>query len=163
MSREAIKTLISEIRADLQAIDQIFYQLDETRLPLKPDQPASLQEKATIGYLLHNLYSAFENIFKNIASAFGNAMGPPETWHAHLLRRMTLEIESVRPKVIGMECYEALDELRRFRHLFRHAYALELDWDRMGLVLRKMDMLLRDRYREELDRFIGFLEDLATP
>lgn len=128
MDREAIKTLIADIRADLEAIERILQQMDQTRQDMGPDEPPSLQEKAAIGYLLHNLYSAFENIFKNIATAFGNMIGEPQTRHATLLRRMTLEIEGVRPKVIGPEDYDALDELRRFRHIFRHAYALELDW-----------------------------------
>jgi len=162
MSPEAIKTLISEIRADLEAISQLLQWLDETRQAIPPERSPSLQEKAAIGYLLHNLYSAFENIFKNIAGMFGNTIEERETWHAHLLRRMTLEVEGVRPRVIGPQCYDALDELRRFRHLFRHAYALELDWERLGLVLRKVDSVLRHRYQEELGAFLQFLEGLSA-
>ena len=162
MNRETIKTLIAEILADLKAIEQIFQQVGETRQAVRPDRPPSFQEKATIGYLLHNLYSAFENIFKNIAGEFGNTIGESETWHARLLRRMTLEIANVRPRVIGPQCYDALDELRRFRHLFRYSYALELDWERMELVLRKIDALLCNQYREELNAFLQFLEGLCA-
>jgi len=136
--------------------------MDQTRQGIEPDRPPSLQEKAAIGYLLHNLYSAFENIFKNIATTFGNMIGEPQTWHAALLRRMTLEIEGVRPRVIGPEDYDALDELRRFRHIFRHAYALELDWERMELVLHKLDSGLRPGYREEFNAFLQFLEELSA-
>jgi hypothetical protein len=83
MSREAIKTLISEIRADLEAIERILQQIDQIRQGIKPNQPPLFQEKAAIGYLLHNLYSAFENIFKNIANVFGNMMGEHQTWHTY--------------------------------------------------------------------------------
>jgi hypothetical protein len=107
-------------------IEAILGHIERTRQGMTPDRPPSLQEKATIGYLLHNLYTVFESIFKNIARTFGNTPGENQTWHASLLRRMTLEIEGVRPRVIGSECYHALDELRRFWHLFRHAYTLEL-------------------------------------
>lgn len=75
---------------------------------------------------------------------------------------MTLTIESVRPSVIGSESYEALGELRRCRHFFRHAYTMDLDWERMSLVLRKVDLLLRNRYRQELAEFIAFLDDLSA-
>ena len=162
MSREAIKTLISEIRADLEAIERILQQIDQIRQGIKPNQPPLFHEKAAIGYLLHNLYSAFENIFKNIANVFGNMMGEHQTWHTLLLRRMTLEIESVRPRVIGSQSYDALDELRRFRHVFRHAYTLDLDWERMDLVLRKLDIGLRPRYQDELNTFLQFLEKLSA-
>jgi hypothetical protein len=86
MSREAIKTLISEIRADLEAIERILQQIDQIRQGIKPNQPPLFQEKAAIGYLLHNLYSAFENIFKNIANVFGNMMGEHSRL-SHALRK----------------------------------------------------------------------------
>lgn len=162
MTREAIKTLQAEIRADLESVERIFRELDGIRQEIPSNRPPSLRDKAVIGYLLHNLYCAFENIFKNIAALFGNATADPESWHAYLLKRMTLTIESVRPSVIGSESYEALDELRRFRHFFRHAYTMDLDWERMSLVLRKVDLLLRNRYRQELAEFIAFLDDLSA-
>ena len=143
-------------------IEAILGHIERTRQGMTPDRPPSLQEKATIGYLLHNLYTVFESIFKNIARTFGNTPGGTQTWHAALLRRMTLEIEGVRPRVIGSECYHALDELRRFRHLFRHAYTLELDWDRMELVLHKLNSGLRPRYREEMGAYLRFLEDMSA-
>jgi len=111
--------------------------------------------------LLHNLYSAFENVFKNITTVFGNQIAEPETWHASLLKRMTLDIEGVRPKVIDEECFDALDELRRFRHIFRHAYTLELDWERMTLVLKKLDEKLRPHHLKDLNAFLTFLEELS--
>jgi len=160
MNREIVKTLAAEIRADLAAIQTIFEQLDQTQRSIRQQRPPSFQEKAAIGYLLHNLYSAFENLFKNIAAVFGNEIGDRESWHAHLLRRMTLEIETVRPAVIGQQSYDVLDELRRFRHLFRYSYVLELDWERMGLVLRKVGSSFRNEYQEELNAFLRFLEGL---
>ena len=41
-----------------------------------------------LGYYLHNLYTAFENAFKTIASTFENEVRDPSQWHAELLRRM---------------------------------------------------------------------------
>jgi len=75
-----------------------------------------------MGYYLHNLYNAFENIFLNIADVFENQIKERDRWHYSLQKRMSLDIEGIRPKVISKEASNYLDELRRFRHIFRHSY-----------------------------------------
>lgn len=56
------------------------------------------QDKAILlGYYLHNLYIAFENAFKTIASTFENEVRDSLQWHAELLRQMTLDIPGLRP------------------------------------------------------------------
>jgi hypothetical protein len=46
----------------------------------------------------------------------------PATWHAELVGRMTLEIPSLRPRLFPKDYAKRMDELRRFRHRFRHVY-----------------------------------------
>jgi hypothetical protein len=113
-----------------------------------------------IAYHLHNLYNAFENIFRSIAGVFESDVAHSERWHARLLDHMRLDVMPLRPAVIDDEAYKALDELRRFRHLFRHAYAIELDPQRLDLVWRKA-LDLKGIYREQLDVFVAFLQDLS--
>lgn len=74
---------------------------------------------------------------------------------------MRLEIPGVRPRLISATAYDCLDELRRFRHIFRSAYRLELDADRLALVLRKA-RTLREIYRAEMERFLSFLDGLLS-
>ncbi|HAI86658.1 MAG TPA: hypothetical protein DCL63_06695 [Firmicutes bacterium] len=53
-----------------------------------------------------------------------------------------------------------LDELRRFRHLFRHAYGAELDRERVkDLVIQTLEM--RSTLDEELHRLEAFVEALV--
>ena len=69
-------------------------------------------------------------------------------------------MNDVRPRVISDETYECLDELRRFRHLFRNAYVLRFDPERLALVLndaRRLEQL----YRRGLEGFLSFLDDMA--
>ena len=113
-----------------------------------------------IAYHLHNLYNAFENIFQNIAAVFENDVADSERWHARLLEPMRLDIMPLRPAVIDDEAYDTLDELRRFRHLFRHAYAIDLDPQRLALVWHNA-LALKTIYREQLEAFVAFLRDLA--
>ncbi len=44
---------------------------------------------------------------------------------------MAYEIPMIRPSIISIELAEELDEYRRFRHMFRHAYGSELRWRKM--------------------------------
>ena len=44
---------------------------------------------------------------------------------------MRTAIEGVRPALISMESYQYLDEIRGFRHVFRHAYSYGLDDERV--------------------------------
>ena len=70
-----------------------------------------------------------------------------------------LDIEGLRPRLLSAQAYDSLDELRRFRHVFRSAYRLQLDADRLALVYRKARALERV-YRADIQQFIGFLDDL---
>jgi hypothetical protein len=153
---DKIVVLRGAIRSDLDAIARIYIELD--RHPLSAT--SSNDELIVIAYHLHNLYNAFENTFINIASTFENSIDELGRWHAQLLERMRLDVSPLRPAVIDVATYDALDELRRFRHLFRHAYALELDAERLQLVLRKA-MKLRELHVSQFEHFDRFLLSLG--
>lgn len=73
---------------------------------------------------------------------------------------MTLDIKSIRPAVISRDSYVCLNELRRFRHLFRNAYLLKFDPDRLNIVLKDADQL-QTLYQADLTDFLTFLEQLV--
>ncbi|PSN17494.1 hypothetical protein C7271_17445 [filamentous cyanobacterium CCP5] len=54
---------------------------------------------------------------------------------------MTLDIESIRPRLLSIEVYQCLDELRRFRHVFRNSYTVELNPQRMAIVVNQAKKL----------------------
>lgn len=148
---EKLLILERDIQRDLGVIDQLYEALGE---------PALESDEAVIvaAYRLHSLYTAFENIFRNIARAFENRLDPAE-WHAQVLQRMRLDLTPVRPAVLDDEAYEKLDELRRFRHVFRTGYGLKLDALRLQLVVRKA-LQLKTIYRGQIERFLEFLRTL---
>ena len=151
-----LMVLIRSIRRDLDAIATIYDKLKDYSLTQTTDEDVLI----VIAYHLHNLYNAFENIFQNIAAVFENSVGDGERWHAQLLSHMRLDLMPLRPAVIDDETYAALDELRRFRHLFRHAYAVKLDPQRLALVYHQA-MELKSLYRDQMENFIMFLEGLS--
>lgn len=137
--REKIRVLEQSIAEDLEAIDRILAAL--ATAGLDPETPQ--EECIVVGYRLHNLYNAFENIFRNVAHTFENTLEERAGWHAELLRRMRFDLMPIRPAVIDPETFDKLDELRRFRHVFRSLYTDEIDPLRMTLALQKARELRR--------------------
>ena len=153
---DKILVLINSIRQDMAAVAAIYAGLE--RHPLQAD--VGDDTLIVIAYHLHNLYNAFENIFRNVAAVFENSVDDVERWRVRLLERMRLDISPLRPAVIDDAAYDALDELRRFRHLFRHAYSAKLDPPRLQLVVHKA-LALKALYASQLERFMDFLQGLA--
>lgn len=150
-----IQILKADIAADLVAIAEIYQALKYSGTEFHAES-----QRIVTAYYLHNLYCAFESIFQRIATVFGNHISEQSGWHADLLRRMTLDIEGLRPRVLSRPAYDALDELRRFRHVFRSAYRLHLDAERLELVYRKAQAL-DSLYPVDLGHFLAFLDDLT--
>ena len=51
---------------------------------------------------------------------------------------MSLDIEDIRPRVISQKSFYTLDDIRRFRHFFYHAYDVELDFERIKIISVKL-------------------------
>lgn len=148
---ETIRLLQAEIEADLLKIEETYY-------ALKTMPPSKLRE-VSVGYYLNVLYGLFETMFVRIAEQFGNHIQDRARWHSELLRRMTLDVRPIRPPVIGQQSYQALNELRNFRHLFRNAYLLEFDTRRLALVWDFADQL-QQTYPADFSQFRQFLQTL---
>lgn len=153
---DKILILTSSIRRDLEAIATIYSELERFPLTMDTDGDTLI----VIAYHLYNLYNAFENIFQNIAAVFENSADDVERWYAQLLERMRLDVIPLRPAVIDDVAYDALDELRRFRHLFRHAYSVKLDPRRLQLVMHEA-LALKAIYGSQLEQFVDFVQNLT--
>jgi hypothetical protein len=87
------------------------------------------------GHQLCRLYNAFEQGGLRLAKAFENHIDDERGWHATLLNRLSLEIEGVRPALLPQELKVAMTELHGFRHVFVHAYDLELNRQKLQPLL----------------------------
>lgn len=113
-----------------------------------------------VAYEIHNFYGLCEQAFERIRGLFAVPITRPERYHEELLHQMTLDIPHVRPAVITTALRDQLDELRRFHHLFRHAYMLSLDRQRvLGLAERVVSASAA--VSEALERFQTYLVELA--
>ena len=72
---------------------------------------------------------------------------------------MRLDLHPIRPAVIDDSTYEALGELRGFRHVFRSAYRLRLDPRRLSIVL-EMAWDVREPLSKQISDFLEFVRGL---
>ena len=150
MERERLSTLKAAIEAQLGEIDRVYERIEKRRTGQGPAYIESL------AYQLHNLYCAYEDLFKIVAEYFENQIEDETRWHQELLWRMTLSIEGVRPALLSRESFRLLDSLRAFRHFFRHAYTYELDPRKVLLVLEDA-LAVRKKVLDDVHRFLQAL------
>ncbi|MEJ5250927.1 MAG: hypothetical protein HPY54_07475 [Chthonomonadetes bacterium] len=150
MKREAIALLLGYFQNQMQVIDNILQSLQAT-------QPDNQERVVVTGYYLHNLYSAAEDLFEEVASAFENQLEPRGSYHRELLQRMSIDVPTIRPRLVSPDSLKLLDDLRGFRHVFRHSYTYTLDPQRVA----QLRQTVLDRWnvvQEDLTRFQQFLE-----
>ena len=149
-----LKRLIAEIQADLDALEEIFCNAADIYEQIS-DEPTEHQKMAIAGYL-HHFYTGVEAIHQRIAQAIEGDVPSGEQWHRELLTDMALELLDVRPRVISAETKNSLHEYLSFRHVFRHAYSLKLDWSRLKLLIEELGPVF-NRYKSDLEKFLSHL------
>ena len=151
MDKGAFSVLEAELRARFRDVSRIGCRIEE-RLGTFTQRAEGVD---SMGYQLHNLYSAFEQLFEEVARFFENQIDEAR-YHADMIRRMQLEIQGIRPALLSAETAVDLDELRRFRHLFRHAYTADLDPDKVADLAGKAVHIQRD-FARDFERFLMLL------
>ena len=91
-----------------------------------------------VGSILHSFYNGLENIFKLIHKAFDGTPFTNTMWHSELFYSMFKETETRKP-VLPNELSNTLKEYLGFRHVFRHSYGYELDWERLNPLFSNMN------------------------
>lgn len=151
MKKEAIALLLGFLKSQRTEIDGLEEEIQNI-------EPVDKEKTVYLGYSLHNIYCAFEDLFKEIAKTFENQIEDPSRYHRALLKRMTLEVPGIRPALLSRETHKVLDELRRFRHMFRHAYTYELE----SRKVRDLQLCLLSGYDKIISDMDFFMSFLAT-
>jgi predicted nucleotidyltransferase len=101
--------------------------------------PSSVELRA-FGSIVHDFYTACERIFERVAVYLGHGQPTGDNSHITLLRLMELNIEGGRSALLDHEFAVRLHEYLRFRHLFRHTYGYELDWEKLQPLVEQLEM-----------------------
>ncbi len=156
--RNQLLTLASEVKEHLQEITFISQQ-GERWLGTKGDHPDPYDLRAA-GSILHDFYTALEDVFKRIAQEINGGLPQDREWHKRLLESMARDIPGVRPPVISKELKKELNEYLRFRHVFRNVYGHYLEWERMKHLMQNLSRITKDVCRN-LERFCQHLIEIA--
>jgi hypothetical protein len=154
-----VRTLRAEISKSLSVLSRIedfLIGFQDQKLSETP----GLDEAMIVTQALTNYYTCLETVFLRISKFFENSLDK-EQWHRSLLEKMTLEIEDVRPKVIGDHVFQGLLELLKFRHFARYYFELDYDWDKLRFLLKKFNAI-HTEVRAELSDFDRFLQKLLS-
>jgi hypothetical protein len=153
MESRELALLEADIAAQRVIINRVFTTLSQRSQNLSPE---NLEKLESLAYQIHNFYGAVEDLLKVIANYCENNVTDSAQWHSLLLKRMMQPVEGVRPALLSIESYDLLNGLRAFRHFFRHAYGVHLDFSQLQSNLNRVVgvKLLLD---EDFDRFLAVL------
>ncbi|MFM7424007.1 MAG: hypothetical protein ACKO7W_03250 [Elainella sp.] len=141
----------------MQLIQRVIEMLEVRATGLQPDDPVRLE---SVAYQIHNFYNAVEDLLRTVAAQFENQITDAARWHQLILQRMTQEIQTVRPALLSQTSFQALNALRGFRHFFRHAYGVPIDYDQLVANLHRV----RQGYPalvQDVDHFLVQLQQSA--
>lgn|SRR2546425_1224771 len=144
--------LKEEIALELNNLERLVDEAKVVRGNLS-GEPSSVELRA-FGSMVHDFYTSCERIFERIAVYLGPGLPVGETWHILLLRSMESEIEGTRPALLDHKLALRLLDYLRFRHLFRHTYGYELEWDKLQVLVERLEETLTS-LREQLDQFLA--------
>lgn len=110
---------------------------------------------------LHDVYSGFERIFKQIAATVDGNVPSISEWHKELLEQMGLDLPHIRPPVLTSNAIQLLDEYLRFRHVVRNVYTFSFDPERVGRLVKELVPTF-EIIQQELLVFASFLEQVGS-
>ena len=125
MDAVGLEILERELAADRKVLTDAAGKAEQR---IAQSNPGHLEACA---YEMARFYTVLERMLENICEAFENHFEHRGDWHEKLLVRLTLDLPGLRPAFLPEHTLSELRELKRFRHLVRHAYDLILRQDRL--------------------------------
>ena len=157
----SLSQLADELTNDLKNFQRVKSDVLEAQSRLGSQPPDNFERRA-IGSILHDVYQGMENICARVYKSMDlqtfseGSESRSEHWHADLIRRVSHPLPNVRPAVLQIATAENMKSYRNFRHVFRHAYGFDLDWQRMKPGL-DVAIPMIDAFTKDVEQFINFL------
>ena len=152
--------LVERVRGEMPDLDRVVQRSlrSWSQVQKAPGEQEAYLDSVALN--LHGFYSGLERLFELIARHMDRTLPAGETWHRDLLQQMAQEMVEIRPAVIDHDSALALDEFRRFRHLVRNVYTMNLSPDKVAGLMSALPELW-PKLRAELLAFADFLEQLS--
>ena len=122
------------------------------------DPRAGESDAAFVALSLDHAYQAFENLLLRLERSLGLRARTGDTWHRALLSDAARPLSGVRPEVVPAAVEADWAQLLGFRHFLRHAYAADLDPDRLARNVERLTHAIAAS-----DPFVRTLLDSVAP
>ena len=159
LAGHALRALVAEISEARERLSELAAEIG-----IADPGPAADPDRKTMALLaldLHAYYCTFEALAERLAAAFEGTVPRGAASHVALLRQVGRPLTEVRPALYAAERFDALDELRRFRHAVRHASSLDLRWEKLRRALDPF-MTTHPGLHEDLRAFEGFVRAMIA-
>ena len=117
-----MRQLRKHVEAEFEQLERVLKEFPQNRLYTD----LSTLELAGVSTLLHNFYNGTENILKYVVQDRGLIVPTGPSWHRDLVNL------AVSVGLIASSTADALRPYLAFRHFFVHAYAMDLQAERLG-------------------------------
>lgn len=154
MDARQLTVFTADVQSQMQLIQRVASLLESRTQGLQREDAARLE---SVAYQVHNFYNAVEDLLKTIAVQFENQVTDTSRWHQLILQRMTQAIAGVRPAFLSQHSFEALNALRGFRHFFRHAYGVPIEYEQLSANLNRVRAVL-PLLEQDVERFLQQLQ-----
>jgi uncharacterized protein YutE (UPF0331/DUF86 family) len=136
--------LAEKIAAELENIDSVLARIPEA--DALPD--LSELELAGVAALIHSFYNGVENILKQVLRSRGMNLPTGEFWHKELLETAS------KVGVLSDETSLRIRDYMAFRHFFTHAYAFDLDPQRLEPLVANLNGV-DTAFRRDMEKVDG--------
>ncbi len=156
------RVLSSKLRLDAAACFQLAEQAIEfggnvPRMEVNRDNPYIYAVALTI----QHFYTSLKTAFARVVAELDGVSPRSEGWHKQLLDQVSIDIKDMRPALISRDLNRRLDRFRRFRHVVRHGYEYELDWEQIVPLVEQLELVVSE-LKSSFEQFASFLVNAAA-
>ena len=149
--------LIEEVRDELHNVERVVGELQSLTADVEGRHP-TLREKMAAGGFLSSFYMGVENVLKRICKFREVPLPQSARWHIALFERFCPPAHEALPVLFNEELAREMKPYREFRHVARHGYGLDLNWELMQDGMANVESVF-ERFRGRVD---GYLETLPS-
>ena len=114
----------------------------------------------TLASFIADFYTGCERISERVAVYLDGGLPTSKDWHQELLKQVAEPGGNNRPPLWSGALLLELDEYRKFRHLERHIYKIELKPDKVITLAENVELVF-NKIKSSVDIFCNWLEQRA--